>query len=153
MAIIIVVYHYDRGQEACSQAGDGFESEFHVLCCFARLDAEMPLDGFNDLCYLLNVAGGSAAALYGVSAVGGKVKLLIEGDDAIYLALGDAGPFAKLCKYLSRQIAVCVLYFLEQRDQVGKIGPGPFGEYLIEWFKIGAGLFTTTHSMFFNNSL
>ena len=64
----VAVDDHDRSDRAAAEAGHGFEGELAVGRCFARTDAELPLEFLQDLGPAPDVAGRSRAHRHDVAA-------------------------------------------------------------------------------------
>ena len=117
-AVDLVANHSDRGKTAGTDATEGVQAELAVGGALADLDAQVTLEGIEDLLGATHVAGGTQADVDGVLALRLHGEEAVEGDDTIDLGHGHVQLVGDDFLDLGGQVAEFALHLVEDVDDL-----------------------------------
>ena len=117
-AVDLLANHGDGGQTTSTDATEGVQAELAVGGALANLDAQVTLEGIEDLLGATDVAGGTQADVDGVLALGLHGEEAVEGDDTIDLGHGHVQLVGDDFLDLGGQVAELTLHLVEDVDDL-----------------------------------
>ena len=106
-----------RSKGTNTDTGDGFQSEFKIGCSLSFIQVELLLYEVEDCFSSSDVTGSATAHLDDIFAPRSCIKLLIEGNNSLYLTREQTEAFRYTLDYRRRNIPQQFLYILETGNQ------------------------------------
>ena len=117
-SVDLLADHSDGGQTAGTDATEGVQAELAVGGALADLDAQVTLEGIEDLLGATHIAGGTQADVDGVLALRLHGEEAVEGDDTIDLGHGHVQLVGDDFLDLGGQVAELALHLVEDVDDL-----------------------------------